>query len=323
MDPFALKRLGRTQLQLPALGMGGASLGNIFGGIDDQQADATMEAAWDAGIRFYDTSPWYGRGLSELRVGRGLYRRPREQVILSTKVGRVFRSPADPAAFAATPRSWEHGLHFEHQHDYSYEGVMRSYEDSLLRLGMNRIDMLVIHDLDIGNLGSEERVGAHLQQLATGGIRALEDLKKAGLIKAYGAGVNTLGTIPRFLDVVDLDFFLVALPYTLAEQPVLDREFPLLEQCGIGVVIGGLLGGLLGILAAGEAASHEVRAGIEYLVGTQLADGTWAEEPFTGTGFPRVFYLRYHGYPAYFPLWALARYRNLRRTNSRRVAYGM
>jgi D-threo-aldose 1-dehydrogenase len=249
VNPFATRQLGKTGLHLPALGMGGATLGNIFGVIDDAQSDATLAAAWDAGIRFYDTSPWYGRGLSEQRFGRGLYRRPREEVILSTKVGRLFTAPANPAAFAASPRAWEHGLHFEHHHDYSYAGIMRSYEDSLLRLGMNRIDVLVIHDLDVGNLGSDNRVTAHLHQLATGGIRALEDLKKAGLIKAYGAGVNTLGTIPRFLDIVDLDFFLVALPYTLAEQPVLDKEFPLLEKRGIGVVIGGVFAS--GILATG------------------------------------------------------------------------
>lgn len=249
MNPFATKQLGRTGLHLPALGMGGATLGNIFGVIDDKQSDATLDAAWDAGIRFYDTSPWYGRGLSEQRFGRALYRRPREEVILSTKVGRIFTAPANPAAFAATQRSWEHGLHFEHHHDYSYAGIMRAYEDSLLRLGMNRIDVLVIHDLDVGNLGSDGLVTAHLNTLATSGIRALEDLKKAGLIKAYGAGVNALGTIPRFLDLVDLDFFLVALPYTLAEQPVLDAEFPLLEQRGIGVVIGGVFAS--GILATG------------------------------------------------------------------------
>ncbi|MBN9308175.1 aldo/keto reductase [Devosia sp.] len=249
MDPFALRRLGRTSLELPALGMGGATLGNIFGVIEDSQSDATLAAAWDAGIRFYDTSPWYGRGLSEQRFGRALYRRPREQVILSTKVGRRFSAPADPVAFAGSPRAWEHGLQFEHHHDYSYAGIMRAYEDSLLRLGMNRIDILVVHDLDAGNLGSEELVTAHLHQLATGGIRALEDLKKAGLIKAYGAGVNGLGTIPRFLDLVDLDFFLVALPYTLAEQPVLDREFPLCAARGVGVIIGGVFAS--GILATG------------------------------------------------------------------------
>jgi len=249
MNPFGTRQLGRTGLHLPALGMGGATLGNIFGVIDDRQSDATLEAAWDAGIRFYDTSPWYGRGLSEQRFGRALYRRPREEVILSTKVGRLFTSPADPAAFAATQRSWEHGLHFEHHHDYSYAGIMRAYEDSLLRLGMNRIDVLVIHDLDIGNLGSDGLVSAHLNTLATSGIRALEDLKKAGLIKAYGAGVNALGTIPRFLDLIELDFFLVALPYTLAEQPVLDAEFPLLEKRGVGVVIGGVFAS--GILATG------------------------------------------------------------------------
>lgn len=250
MDPFELRRLGRTTLELPRLGMGGATLGNIFDVIPDSQADATLEAAWDAGIRFYDTSPWYGRGLSEQRIGRGLYRRPREEVILSTKVGRVLSAPAERAAFAASERPWAHGLHFAHRHDYTYDGVMRSYEDSLQRLGMNRIDMLVIHDLDLANLTTEDRVAHHLGELDSGGgMRALAELKATGQIMAIGAGVNRLGTIPRFLDRFELDFFLVALPYTLAEQPVLDLEFPLCEERGVGVVIGGVFAS--GILATG------------------------------------------------------------------------
>ncbi len=114
---------------------------------------------------------------------------------------------------------------------------------------MNRIDMLLIHDLDLANLGREALVTAHLTRLATGGIRALEELKAAGLIGAIGAGVNAVGTIPRFLDLVDLDFFLVALPYTLVDQPVLDAEFPLCEERGVGVVIGGVFAS--GILATG------------------------------------------------------------------------
>jgi D-threo-aldose 1-dehydrogenase len=126
---------------------------------------------------------------------------------------------------------------------------MRSYEDSLQRLGMNRIDMLLIHDLDLANMGSEALLAAHLDQLATGGMRALRELKAHGLIGAIGAGVNRLGTIPRFLDLLDLDFFLVALPYTLAEQPVLDEEFPLCEKRGVGLIIGGVFAS--GILATG------------------------------------------------------------------------
>lgn len=250
MDPFKLRRLGRTSVELPQLGFGGAAFGNIFDVIPDAQADATMAAAWDAGVRFYDTSPWYGRGLSEHRIGRGLYLRPRDEVVLSTKVGRIFTSPRDIAAFERSERSWRNGLSFEHHHDYTYGGVMRSYEDSLQRLGMNRIDLLIIHDLDLANLGSEELVEHHLGELVDGGgLRALEELKAAGLIKAIGAGVNRLGTIPRFLARMDLDFFLVALPYTLAEQPVLDEEFPLCEQRGVGVIIGGVFAS--GILATG------------------------------------------------------------------------
>ncbi|MHB2167763.1 aldo/keto reductase [Alsobacter sp. R-9] len=249
MDPFALRPLGRSGVSLPALGMGGASLGNLFLDIPDVQAADTLDAAWEAGIRFYDTSPWYGHGLSEMRFGRGLYRRPREEVILSTKVGRVFKAPADPAAFARSPRKWPRGLHFVPHHDYTYDGIMRSYEDSLMRLGMNRIDVLVIHDLDIENLGTKALVDAHLVQLATSGWRALAELKAAGLVKAVGAGVNGLGTIPRFVELMPLDFFLVAIPYTLAQQPALDAEFPLCERHGIGVVIGTVYAS--GILATG------------------------------------------------------------------------
>jgi len=249
MDPLGLKPLGRSGVRLPALGLGGAPLGNLFSRVPEADAEATLEAAWDAGVRFYDTSPWYGRGLSEHRFGHVLRQKPRDELILSTKVGRVFRAPKNRAAFRASARAWEHGLEFEHVHDYSYDGIMRSYEDSLTRLGLNRIDLLVIHDLDLANMQRIELVKDHMVQLSTSGIRALDELKASGEIRAYGAGVNRTGTIPMFLDRVDLDFFLVALPYTLAEQPVLDAEFPLLEKRGIGVVIGGVFAS--GILATG------------------------------------------------------------------------
>lgn len=249
MDPFARRKLGTSDVMLPQLGFGGAPLGNLFGPVPESEATATLDGAWDAGVRYYDTSPWYGRGLSELRLGQMLRQRPREAFVISTKVGRVFRPPADLAAYARSDRAWPHALLFEHRHDYSYDGIMRSYEDSLVRLGLPRIDVLIIHDLDFANMQSEALVDAHFVQLATGGIAALNDLKAAGRIGAIGAGVNRVGTIPQFLDRVDLDFFLVASPYTLTDQPVLDSEFPRCEKRGIGFVIGQVFAS--GILATG------------------------------------------------------------------------
>jgi D-threo-aldose 1-dehydrogenase len=249
MDPFSRKQLGRTDVKLPRLGFGGAGLGHVFTTISDDEAAATVRAAWDAGVRYYDTSPWYGRGLSEHRIGRELYLKPRSDVIVSTKVGRVLRAPVDVPAFERSERSWPTGLQFQHHFDYTYDGIMRSYEDSLQRLGMNRIDLLIIHDLDRTSFHSDDLVRAYLDQLATSGMRALTDLKAQGLIKAIGAGVNRLGTIGPFLDMLDLDFFLVALPYTLAEQPVLDEEFPRCAERGVGIIIGAPLAS--GILATG------------------------------------------------------------------------
>jgi D-threo-aldose 1-dehydrogenase len=251
MDPFSLKRLGMTDVKLPRLGFGGAGLGHVFTTITDDEAAATLRAAWDAGVRYYDTSPWYGRGLSERRIGRELCFKPRSDVIVSTKVGRLLRAPADVAAFERSERAWSTGLKFQHHFDYTYDGVRRSYDDSLQRLGMNRIDLLIIHDLDRTSFQSDDLVRAYLNQLATGGMRALSDLKAQGLIGAIGAGVNRLGTIGPFLDMLDLDFFVVALPYTLAEQPALDREFPLCFERGVGIVIGAPLAS--GILATGPA----------------------------------------------------------------------
>ena len=250
MDPFSVKPLGRTSISLPRLGFGGAGIGNLLNiVVSEAEAQATVEAAWTAGFRYYDTSPWYGRGLSEKRIGSVLHARDRRALILSTKVGRVLRAPADPQAFNNSQRDWARGLQFEHHFDYSYDGVMRSYEDSLQRLGMNRVDLLIIHDLDRANFGSDARVQAHLAQLTTGGMRALIELKSAGVIKAIGAGVNRIGTIPQFLEHLDLDFFLVASPYTLAEQPALDVEFPLCAERGVGIIVGTPLAS--GILATG------------------------------------------------------------------------
>ena len=235
MDPFKLRKLGRSDVMLPQFGFGGAPIGELFTRVSESDAQATLDAAWDAGVRYYDTAPWYGRGQSEHRIGRNLYRRPRKEVILSTKVGRILRAPTHPEGFDRG--IWSGGLSFDIRWDYSYDGVMRACEDSLQRLGMNRIDILIVHDLDWWHHRTDAKVDAYLAQLATGGIRALEELKAHGLIRAIGAGVNELGTIPRFLDIVELDFFMLALRYTLGEQDTLEREIPLCEERGVGFVI--------------------------------------------------------------------------------------
>src|SRR6516165_8811577 len=190
MDPFKRRKLGTSNVMLPQIGFGGAPLGELFTKVSEADAEATLAAAWRAGLRFYDTAPWYGRGQSEHRIGRFLYRQRREELILSTKVGRILRAPRHPGAF--DPGFWSGGLHFEHRFDYSYDGIMRAYEDCQQRLGMTRIDLLLIHDLDFWHHATEPKVAAYLAQLFTSGRRALAELKSAGQIRGIGAGINEL-----------------------------------------------------------------------------------------------------------------------------------
>ena len=255
MDPLARRKLGRTELELTQLGLGGAGLGDLFEIVDDGDAAATLKAAWEAGIRYYDTSPWYGRGQSEHRFGRALYRRPRMDYVLSTKVGRLFRAVHDAERFEHG--FWRGGLTFQHRFDYSYDGVLRSFEDSLQRLGLQRIDLLLIHDLDHGHHGSDARVTAYLTELHNGGWRALTELKDAGLIRGIGAGINERDMIPRLLDLLELDCLLVAMPYTLLDTEVLDSDFPLCAARGVGLIIGAPFAS--GILATGAVQGARYR----------------------------------------------------------------
>jgi D-threo-aldose 1-dehydrogenase len=248
MNPTEIRKLGKSGVPLTQLGFGGAPLGELFVRVDEATAAATLQAAWDAGVRYYDTAPYYGRGLSEIRYGRFLDSKPRGDFVLSSKVGRWFFPPAKPDEFQTGP-VWAGGLRFEHVHDYSYDGIMRSYEQSQMRLGMNRIDLVLIHDLDFWFHMTEAKVAAHLSQLFTSGWRALDELRSHGLVRGVGAGINELGMMPRFLDALPLDFFLVALRYTLMEQEVLEAEFPYCERAGVGIVIGGVYSS--GITATG------------------------------------------------------------------------
>jgi len=249
------RRLGRTELFLPVVGVGVCPLGDLFEAIPESEASRTLETAWDEGIRYFDAAPWYGLGQGEHRVGRALYRRPRGDYALSTKVGRLLRAPRDRADIRPAP--WRGGLRFDHVYDYTYDGVLRSYEDSLQRLGINQVDILYIHDLDRGYFPDETDLLAKLKELENGGFRALEELKAAGEIKAFGAGINEAGMIGRFLDRHPLDVFLVASRYTLLEQDIYADELLRAAEAGAGVVIGG--GFNSGILATGvtDAARYE------------------------------------------------------------------
>lgn len=246
MDPTATRVVGRTGVAVTQLGLGGASYGELFHRVPEQDAYAAIQAAWDGGVRYFDTAPWYGRGLSELRTGAGLREHPRDEYVLSTKVGRWLKASQDPHWDGAP---WLGGTPFEVVFDYTYDGIMRAYEQSQLRLGLARYDLAVIHDLDHGYHGEGARFDGHLAALATSGWRAVHELKAAGLIRGVGAGINYPGLIQRLLDLVDLDFFLVAMPYTLLTQDVLDTEFPACVERGVGVVIGAPFQS--GILATG------------------------------------------------------------------------
>jgi D-threo-aldose 1-dehydrogenase len=248
LDPGEPRRLGGSDVQVTCFGFGGAPLGERFVRVSNAAADAIIEAAYAAGINYFDTAPQYGQGKSEARLGRVLQTKPRESYVLSTKVGHLYEPPANPATFAAQLKG--NGLHFAAHSDYTRSGVMRSYEHSLLRLGLNRLDMLVIHDLDISHHGSRDKVDFHFRELLEGGgWSALRELRRRGEIRAIGCGINQLGEIREILDNCDVDFFLVAMPYTLLDQSALERELPLCQERGVSVVIGAVFAS--GILATG------------------------------------------------------------------------
>ena len=248
MDPTATREIGQTGVAVTQLGFGAAHFGELFSLVTESDAQATCAAAYNAGVRLYDTAPWYGVGLSEHRLGTFLRGQPRSEFAVSTKIGRVLSAPEQTEDF--DNGMWLGGLPFQLRFDYTYDGVMRSWEDSLQRLSLNRIDLLVIHDLDLMYHETSEKVEGYMRQLEDGGgLRALQELKSGGRIKGYGAGINQDETMLQYLDRMDLDFFLVAMPYTLIDQTVLTDIFPRCEAKGMGIIIGSPYAS--GILATG------------------------------------------------------------------------
>jgi D-threo-aldose 1-dehydrogenase len=248
MDPLEIRPLGRHGPGVTRLGLGGVPLGDPHGPIDGARANLTIETAYANGVNYFDTAPWYGVGRSEHRMGHVLRGKPRERFVVSTKVGRVLIRPRDVSGPGPYSQRWAGGLPFDLRFDYTRDGVLRSYEDSLQRLGMTRVDALVVHDLDLKFHHNEAGIEARLEELDRGGgFAALADLRERGEIGAIGAGINHIGMIPRFLERFEMDFFLVAMPYTLLDQTALDDELPLCVERNVAVVIGAVFSS--GILA--------------------------------------------------------------------------
>jgi D-threo-aldose 1-dehydrogenase len=238
-------RLGRRELG--PLGFGGAPLGNLYARVEPAAALDTVRAGWEMGLRYFDTAPHYGHGLSEHRIGHVLRELPRGQFVLSTKVGRLL-SP-DPAA-PESQHGYVGGLPFVQRFDYSYDGALRSLEDSLQRLGLARVDIVYIHDLGRDTHGEEQP--RRFRQAMEGAYPALERLRAAGAVRAIGLGVNEWQVCRDALAHGDFDLFLLAGRYTLLEQPALAELMPLCQARGVGIVVGGPFNS--GILATGAAA---------------------------------------------------------------------
>ena len=241
-------RLGNGGLTFTEIGFGTAPLGNLYRAISDEDARATLDAAWEGGVRYFDTAPLYGLGLSETRLNPFLRGKNRDDYVLSTKVGRLIQ------ACAAEHRSGE-GKWFDvpqrrEQYDYTYDGVMRSFEHSFSRLGVERIDILYVHDLCIFSHGSKEMSDMRIEEFFGGrGYEAMVSLRDQGLIRAIGGGINEWEVCQALAERGDFDLFLLAGRYTLLEQTALDSFLPLCESRGIGIVTGGPYNS--GILATG------------------------------------------------------------------------
>ena len=243
------RRLGRTAVEVTVVGFGGAPLGDLYAPLDDDGAIAAVAAAFEGGIRLFDTAPLYGRGLSEHRIGTALRRRPRASFVLSTKVGRLY-SPAPQGV--VNREGYVGGLPFDGHFDYSYDGAMRSLEQSLLRLGTAYVDVVLVHDVDAWTHG-EAGVEVRIREAQEGACRALAELRAQRVIGAFGIGVNDADVCARFVRETDIDCVLLAGRYSLLEQPAQDVFLPLAAARGVGVLLGGVFNS--GILATGAAAN--------------------------------------------------------------------
>jgi D-threo-aldose 1-dehydrogenase len=247
MKKRSFKAPSGAEFSFTELGFGAAPLGNLYKAVTEVEAQATLNAAWRQGVRYYDTAPLYGLGLSETRLNHFLRDKNRKDYVISTKVGRLLDvCPPDQRTgigkFFNTPNRRE-------RFDYSYDGVMRSLEQSLERLGLDSIDIIFVHDVDVFTHGSTTKRDEHVKTLMAGGYKALTKMRDEKVIKAFGAGVNEWQVCETLAKAGDFDLFLLAGRYTLLEQEALNSFLPLCEQRGIGIVLGGPYNS--GILATG------------------------------------------------------------------------
>jgi D-threo-aldose 1-dehydrogenase len=239
MNPYERVPLGRTALTVTKLGLGTAPLAGLYREVEESDALQVINRAWDMGIRFFDTAPLYGHGLAEMRVGRVLSEKPRHEFTLATKVGRLLRAdaPAEPGqSYHGTPP-------VNPTFDFSYDGVMRSVDESRARLGFEQLDILHIHDPD-----------DHYAEAMSGAYPALARLRSEGAISAVGAGMNQAEMLTRFAREGEFDCFLLAGRYTLLDQVALKELLPVCLERGITIIAGGVYNS--GILADPKPGTH-------------------------------------------------------------------
>jgi D-threo-aldose 1-dehydrogenase len=232
------RRVGKTRLEVTTLGLGGAPMGGFRATISDAEAIGLTDTAYELGVRYFDTSPFYGYGRSELRMGAGLREKPRDDYVLSTKIGRIMHAmkPGEkpPADFR------ENGLPgFAPVFDYTYDGVMRSLEHSYFRLGISRIDIALVHDVDFWTIKDRAILDQRFKTVMDSGFKALDELRRAGVISAIGVGINESDTSLRFIQAGDFDCMLLAGRYTLLEQGALEAFLPECVKRGVSVILGG------------------------------------------------------------------------------------
>jgi D-threo-aldose 1-dehydrogenase len=237
-SPGSVSEIGKTGLRVTRLGLGGAPLGGLFESVREEDVRATLSAAYAAGIRYFDTAPFYGHGRGEMRLGAFLRERPRGEFVLSTKVGRILV----PAEGAIENHQYKDVLPLNPVFDFSADGILRSFESSLARLGLERVDILHVHDPD-----------AHYRAVVGEAFPALARLREEGRIAAIGAGMNQWEMLHDFARELDFDCFLLAGRYTLLDQSALEKLLPECEKRGISILIGGPYNS--GVLAAGSRGS--------------------------------------------------------------------
>lgn len=259
--------------ELTEIGFGGAQIGNLYRAVDDDEARRAVGAAWDAGIRYFDTAPHYGLGLSERRLGAALRERPRDAYVLSTKVGRLLE-PSPSTAHLRDDDGFDVAATVRRRWDFSRDGIRRSIDESLSRLGLDRIDIAYLHDPD-----------AHWEAASTTGVAALAELRDEGVIGAFGAGMNQAEMLADFIERCDVDVVMAAGRYTLLDDAAADRLLPLAAERGVAVVAAAVYNsGLLSTTRPAADAKYDYADAPQHLVRRAHAIADIAER--YGTDLP-------------------------------------